>query len=101
MRIPEHQEYQKWIKKMLTSWSENYGGRREKVFHLHDPLAIYSIYYPQALKWKTSGVEVLQAGKERGQMIINPAHPPCQIALGVNKPSSISRELFEIVFSEN
>ncbi len=98
-RIPEDAAYAAWVKRMLLTWFESYGGKRESVFHLHDPLAIYSIHFPDSLEWVTSGIQVITSGAERGRTILSNANSPCRIALEVHNPSRIAQRIFEIIFS--
>ena len=99
-RIPEDNPHKTWIKKILFTWFENYGGKQESVFHLHDPLAIYSMYFPNDLEWRISGINVVTTGAERGRMVPNGANPPCKIASEVHNSSRIAQRIFEIVFSD-
>lgn len=98
LQIPENKAYKIWIKKMFLSWLENYGGKRETVFHLHDPLAIYAIFFPDSLGWLTSGIQVVTTGEKRGQMILSKDNPPCKTALKVHNPLDISQRIFEMIF---
>lgn len=98
VQISEDGAYKVWIKKILLAWFENYGGKQESVFHLHDPLAIYSMYFPDSLEWITSGIEVLIDGVERGRTVLNNKNPPCKIVSGVHSPSHIAQRIFEIIF---
>ncbi|MBI2889000.1 MAG: nucleoside hydrolase [Candidatus Liptonbacteria bacterium] len=99
VRIPDNTAHVAWVKKMLLTWFESHGGKRELVFHLHDPLAIYSMYFPGSLEWIISGIQVVTNGVERGRTILSDANPPCKIALEVRNPSRIGQKIFEIIFS--
>ncbi len=99
VRIPEDAAYAVWVKKMLLTWFESYGGKRVSVFHLHDPLAVYSMYFPNSLEWMTSGVQVITSGAERGRTILSNANVPCRVALEVHNPSHIAQRIFEIILS--
>lgn len=97
--IPETNTINNWIKKMLTSWWENYGGKRETVFHLHDPLAVYSLFFPDEIEWLTSGVRVETVGERRGQTVLEPKNPPCKVAQRVPNAERVAQHIYEIIFS--
>ncbi len=99
LKIPEDQHYQSWIRKMLLTWYDSFGGQRETVFHLHDPLAIFSIFFPDALLWTRTGIKVIKNGKKRGQMIASTTNPMCQVALEIKEPQKIAKKIFDIIFT--
>ena len=100
-RIPEDKPHKIWIKNMLLAWFTAYGGKQESVFHLHDPLAVYAIRFPNELEWIKSGIKITTAGVARGQMILDKNHPPCRVALGVRRPAYVARRIFDIAFTGN
>lgn len=97
-KIPENNEINIWAKKMLLAWFKNYGDKKNMNFDLHDPLAIYAIFYPENLIWKTSGVSVSPNGEKRGKTCLDKNNPKCKIALDI-KNSNISNKIFNILFT--
>lgn len=96
--IPEKTEIDSWLKKILLAWFGNYGERKSAPFYLYDPLAIYSIFYPEKLRWRQSGVRVIVKGSERGRTIFNNNSLLCQVAIDVKLAEQISKDIFDLVF---
>jgi len=96
--IPEDEDYKIWAKKLLLAWFENYGDKKQQNFDLHDPLAIYSIFFPDRLEWRKDGVRVITKGKKRGQTVFDPANPECKTALGLQDPKAVANEIFNLIF---
>ncbi|MEK6953203.1 MAG: nucleoside hydrolase [Nanoarchaeota archaeon] len=96
--IPESNKINKWIKKLLLTWFNKYNHNREKDFNLHDPLAVYLAYFPDKAKWHSSGVKIITKGIKRGQSIFSKDNYPCQIAVDLNNPDIISKNIYSLVF---
>lgn len=97
--IPETDNINIWIKKMLLAWFRNYDHDREKDFNLHDPLAVYLDSYPKQAVWKTSGVEVITKGLQRGRTIFSDKNPACEVALELINAHLITEEIYRLVFN--
>lgn len=98
-KIPEDSPEKIWAKKLLLAWFKNYGNKKGVNFDLHDPLAVYSIFFPDDIEWHDNGVKVVVGGKKRGQTIFDSSKPFCKIAVGVKNPDKIAKKIFEIAFS--
>ena len=94
--IPETSEMNKWLRKLLLAWFENYDHDKEKDFNLHDPLAVYLAFYPESIGWITSGVEVITEGKQRGRTVLSKDNPVCNVALYIDEPKTISEKIENI-----
>ncbi len=99
--IPETTAINLWVKNMLTNWWEHYGGKRETEFHLHDPLAIYSFFFPNEIEWLTSGVRVETIGERRGQTVLDSNNPPCNIAQRVPNAEYVAQRIYDLVFERS
>ena len=97
--IPESNNVNRWLKRLLLAWFDKYNHEREKNFNLHDPLAIYLLLNPKEAEWKKSGIKIITEGQQRGRTILSNENPICQIALDLNNPSEIAKQIFSIVFS--
>lgn len=97
--IPENNNVNIWLKKLLLTWFDKYDHEREKSFNLHDPLAVYLLFNPREANWKKSGIKVITDGEQRGRTILSDDNPLCQIALDLDNPSRIAERMFNIVFS--
>ena len=97
--IPETSEMNKWLRKLLLAWFENYDHDKEKDFNLHDPLAVYLAFYPESIGWITSGVEVITEGKQRGRTVLSKDNPVCNVALYIDEPKTISEKIFKTLFN--
>jgi inosine-uridine nucleoside N-ribohydrolase len=100
-RIPLNNKTNNWLKKLLLTWYEKYDHKREKNFHLHDPLAVYLNAYPSQALWKISGVNVVISGKMRGRTIFEKHNPNCEIALKLKNANYISDFIFETLFEKD
>lgn len=98
--IPEVNEINIWLKKLLLSWFEKYIHDKEKDFNLHDPLAVFLNFFPDMAKWDNRGVEVIVKGKKRGQTIFTNKNPQCEIAMDLVDPKKISEEIFAKIFGK-
>lgn len=96
--IPETNEKNRWAKKLLSAWFANYGDQHSMNFDLHDPLAVYAIFFPENITWTQSGVEVITEGEKRGQTVLNAAHPVCNVALSIAEPQKVADHIFDIIF---
>jgi purine nucleosidase len=96
--IPENNEVNLWLKKLLLTWFDKYNHEREKDFVLHDPLAVYLDFYPRAAYWKTGEVKVIVKGSKRGQTLLDGANHSCEVALSLVNPTEIADLIFEKVF---
>lgn len=98
LTIPENNKKKQWAKRLLLTWFEQYGDEHKANFDLHDPLAVYAMFFPEKLHWVTIGVEVITTGERRGQTVVNANNPECNVALGVDQPMKIADHLFELLF---
>lgn len=96
--IPENTPINSWLKRMLLAWFAGYDHEKEKDFTLFDPLAVYVRFYPEAAQWKQSGIRVETVGKRRGQTVCDGKNPVCRIAVGLEDPDKIARDLYELLF---
>lgn len=94
-RIPETSKINIWIKKIILDWYQ----KRDKIYKIHDPLAIYLHFYPQKAVWKETGVRIILSSKKRGKTEFDKKNPICNIALDIKNPDKIAEEIFNIVFS--
>jgi purine nucleosidase len=97
-KIPEDSLEKIWAKKLLLAWFKNYGDKKTINFDLHDPLAVYSIFFPENFEWQNSGVKVAVNGKKRGQTIFSKSNPCCKIATGIKNPDKAAKDMFNIIF---
>lgn len=97
--IPETNEVNKWIKKLLLTWFDKYNHDREKDFNLHDPLAVYLACFPEAANWVKSGINIEIQGSKRGQTFFDANNPECEIALDLIYPSAISKTIYDVIFN--
>lgn len=95
--IPETNDLNSWIKKILLAWYKNYNHEKEKNFNLHDPLAIFLHFFPEHTQWKKSGVGVITQGKRRGQTVIDKNNPPCNIATDLVNTKKISEKIYSLI----
>lgn len=98
--IPETNDINIWLRKLLLTWFEKYSHRREKNFNLHDPLAVYLTYFPEVAKWVKSGVSIVTEGDKKGQTIFDANNPKCEIALRSVDPVGTSKKIYEIIFQQ-
>ena len=96
--IPETNQANMWLKKLLLAWFDKYNHDKEKDFNLHDPLAVYLTLFPDEAIWKTSGVEVVVSGEKRGQTVFKSANPNCEVAVGLVNPKATAISIFERAF---
>lgn len=97
--IPENNEVNIWLKKLILTWFKNYNHEREQSLNLHDPLAIYLSKVPEIAEWINSGVEVITEGKKRGQTVFTKKNPVCQVAMKVTKPDHVAQKIFDLLFT--
>ncbi|MBL7159570.1 nucleoside hydrolase [Candidatus Microgenomates bacterium] len=90
--------YQKWAKRLLLTWFQQYGDKKQMNFELHDPLAVYLTFYPQLAKWTSSGVEVVTKGSRRGQTVLSRFNPKCKIAVDIIDSQGLALRLYKKVF---
>jgi inosine-uridine nucleoside N-ribohydrolase len=100
-KIPEFNESYKWVKNILLAWFENYGLKNNMPFDLHDPLAIYAMFFPDDLVWEKASVEIITEGEKRGQTKkIQNILGFCEIAIGLKKDAAkIADDIFDILFN--
>ncbi|HUC89339.1 MAG TPA: nucleoside hydrolase [Patescibacteria group bacterium] len=96
--IPTDTEENIWLKSLLTSWYANFLPGKEKLFKLHDPLAAYLAFYPEAAHWLRHGVAVITEGEQRGRTVLSSENQACDIAMGVEHPKDIAMEIYRILF---
>ena len=97
-KITESNPKNIWAKNLLLAWFKNYGDKKKENFDLHDPLAVYSIFFPENIIWQKTGVKVIVKGKKRGQTIFDSNNPVCQIAIGIKDPQKVAKDIFKIIF---
>ena len=97
-QIPATTPQAAWIKHMLLTWFAKYSHEREGDFNLHDPLAVYLTFFPEHATWIKSGIEVVTKGIKRGQTVLNPTNPVCQIAWELDNPEAIAEHIFSLLF---
>ena len=97
--IPEKNEVNIWLKKLLSTWFDKYNHDREKDFNLHDPLAVYLEFFPGAAKWTTSGVQVITTGEKRGQTVMSTDNPKCRIAMDLVDSQKIADTIYSVIFT--
>ena len=100
-KIPEFNESYKWVKNILLAWFENYGLKNDMPFDLHDPLAIYAMFFPDDLIWEKAKIEIITKGEKRGQTKkIQNKLGNCEIAIGLKKDGTkIADDIFSILFN--
>lgn len=96
--IPEATEYNRWFKHVLRAWYKNYGFAKKSVLNLHDPLAVYLTFFPEAAEWKQMGVNVVLDGEERGRTVEDSQNPSCYIAVTVKDPQQVAKDIFHYIF---
>lgn len=97
--IPESNDINKWLKKLITTWFDKYDHKREMDFNLHDPLAVYLNYQSNFAVWIKSGIEVVVKGKKRGQTIFSDFNPKCNIATNIKDADHVANSIYDIVFN--
>lgn len=97
-RIPETDQTNRWLKRLLLAWFKNYKYAADKNFVLYDPLAVYLAFRPEVATWQRSGVEVIGTGEQRGRTILSDTNPPCDIAMDIIDPDKVARQIFDILF---
>lgn len=98
--IPETNKINIWLKKLLLAWFANYNHDREKDFNLHDPLAVYLTYFSSKATWRSSGVNIITQGAERGRSLFCKDNHPCDIAIDLDGPNTISEHMYSLIFSD-
>lgn len=98
--IPETNKINTWLKKLLLAWFANYNHDREKDFNLHDPLAVYLTYFPSKATWRSSGVNIITKGAERGRSLFCEDTHLCDIAIDLDGPNTISEHIYSLIFSD-
>lgn len=97
--IPESNEMNRWLKKLILAWFANYNHDKEKDFNLHDPLTVFLALRPETIKWTQSGVKVITEEKERGRTVLSKLNPPCNIALNIDNSKAIAEKIFDTLFT--
>ncbi|MDO9231733.1 MAG: nucleoside hydrolase [bacterium] len=100
-KIPEFNESYRWVKNILLAWFENYGLKNNMPFDLHDPLAIYAMFFPNDLVWEKTSVKIITQGEKRGQTKkIQNKLGNCEVAIGLKKDDTeIADDIFNMLFN--
>ena len=98
-RIPETNQTNRWLKKLLLAWFDNPRDSSNGDFVLYDPLAVYLAFAPEAARWVNTGVEVIGTREERGRTVFSDTNPPCLVAIEVLEPKKVSAQIFSLLFN--
>lgn len=96
--IPESNEVNVWLKKLLMTWFANYRKGKAQYFELFDPLTIFLFFYPKHANWKKSGVLIKVDGKERGRTIFSEKGKICEVALEIINPDEVANQIYRLLF---
>ena len=98
-KIPEINDTNIWLKKLLLTWFKNYNHEKELNFNLHDPLAVFLTFFPNEAKWVESGVKIIIEGSQRGRTVFKKNNPSCSIAMDLTDTAKISDKIYSLIFT--
>jgi inosine-uridine nucleoside N-ribohydrolase len=101
LSIPPTDPTNAWLRTMLLAWFDHYGIPHGRNFPLHDPLAVQLSVTPDRAVWKRSGVAVVEGGQLHGRTRLTQANPPCNVALDIEDPDAMARDIFHTIFGSS
>lgn len=97
--IPETNETNIWLKKLLLAWFRGFKDKNAS-FELYDPLAVYLNFYPEDAKWVKGDVEIILGGEKRGKAILKKNNESSvKVAIEIPNPEKVGQKIFDLIFN--
>lgn len=92
---------QKFMADILKTWAKKYNPEIVKRgLRPYDAVAAFLTLYPDEASWEEKGVEVVTEGVERGRTLFTDSNPRCLVAVAVDEPDRVAKEVFDLIFSK-